>query len=183
MIQRWLLPALLVLPLVGCQSPPSRLPVAEPPPAAECHWQVPGAAPSALVRAAVAALEAEDFVIRDTDLTLGLVSADRTERIPSYRNPHDDWAEPTWYGRYGVGSRGWFTGMSVGFGGGGPFDRDATRLERVSLVADGDWVRVSRDLQVIDWRGTVRESRSASDAAFCRDLRRDLAVALSGETP
>ncbi|WP_163558409.1 hypothetical protein [Halomonas sp. NO4] len=181
MFPRWLLPALLVLPLVGCQAPPSRLPSAEPPPAAECHWQVHGATPEALVRAAVSALEAEDFIIRDTDLTLGLVSADRSERIPAHRNPYHDWAEPTWYGRYGVGSRGFSTGVAIGFGGVGPFDRDATRLERVSLVADGDWVRVSRDLQVIDWRGAVRESRSASDADFCTRLRRDLATALAGD--
>ncbi|MGM0704129.1 MAG: hypothetical protein ACQEUG_17235 [Pseudomonadota bacterium] len=182
MIPRWLLPALLVLPLVGCQSPPSRLPSAEPPPAAECRWAVPDVASAAVVRAALAALESQDFVIRDTDLTLGLVSADRTERIPAYRNPYDDWAEPTWYGRYGVGSGGFATGVGVAFGDAGTWARDATRLERVSLIANGGWVRVSRDLQVIDWRGEVRESRSASDAAFCRSLRRDLSTVLSGET-
>lgn len=179
-----LLPGLLIpLVLAGCQTTPTTLPVAEPPPAAECRWEVPGVAPVDLVRAAVTALEGEGFVIRDTDLALGTVSADRSERIPAHRNPYDDWAEPTWYGHYGMGRGGFATGMVVGFGPFGPVQRDATRQERVSLLADGDQVRVSRDVQVIDWRGDVRDARSASDADFCATLRRALATALAEETP
>lgn len=72
----------------------------------------------------------------------------------------------------GGGRGGFSTGLMIGFGGGvGSVTRDATRLERVSLVADADWVRLTRDIQVIDWRGDLRETRSASDADFCLRLR------------
>jgi len=174
-----LLPCLLVALIVsGCQATPTALPVAEPPPAPECRWEVPGAAPRALVRAAVTALETEGFVIRDTDLSLGTVSADRSERIPAHLNPYADWPDPTWYGHYGIWRGGFATGMALGFG---SLRHEATRLERVSVVVDGDRVRVSRDTQVIDWRGDVRELRGASDDDFCRGLRSALALALADE--
>ncbi|WP_445158666.1 hypothetical protein [Halomonas sp. E14] len=170
----WLTPWLIML--AGCQAAPSVLPAAEPRPAPECRWEAGDTPAPDWVRRALTALENEGFVVRHTALGLGLVSADRTQVLPAYGDFHDDWEGSGFYGGYGVGvggGRGGFsTGLMIGFGGGvGSVTRDATRLERVSLVADADWVRLTRDIQVIDWRGDLRETRSASDADFCLRLR------------
>ncbi|NLC22770.1 MAG: hypothetical protein GX771_12840, partial [Halomonadaceae bacterium] len=74
------------------------------------------------------------------------------------------------------------SGVMIGFGSGGSsITQDATELERISLVADAGWIRVSRDIQVIDWRGELRETRSGSDANFCRTLRVSLGTAAPRE--
>ena len=148
----------IVLVLAGCQTVPSTLPVAEPRPAAACSWPLGEQAPRALLGDAVAALEAEGFLIRHTDLALGLVSAERTRILPGYGDRYDRWDR-----------RGVFGG--IGIGGVGSLTRDATQLERVSLLAGEGEVRVSRDIQVIDWRGELVEARSASTTEFCRGLR------------
>jgi hypothetical protein len=169
----WLLPLLLVL--AGCQTTPSTLPVAEPRPAAECRWPIGDQAPQSLVRAAVEALEAEGFLVRHTDLALGLVSAERTRILPGYGSRHDDWETRGMFGGIGIGGGrgrgGVSSGVMIGFGGVGSLSRDATQLERVSLLAGGDEVRLSRDIQVIDWRGELAEARSGSTADFCQRLR------------
>lgn len=72
--------------------------------------------------------------------------------------------------------------MVLGFGGGPGID-EATRVERVSAVVAEREVRVTRDIRLIDWRGDLRESRSASDADFCRDLRRVIRAVPAGEAP
>jgi len=171
----WLLLPVLgfVLVLAGCQATPSTLPAAEPRPAAECRWPLGDRAPRPLVRAAVDALEAEGFLIRHTDLALGLVSAERTRILPGYGDRYDGWETRGMFGGIGIGGGrgGVSSGVMIGFGGVGSLTRDATQLERVSLLAGDGEVRVSRDIQVIDWRGELAEARSASTAEFCQRLR------------
>ena len=163
----------IVLVVAGCQTTPSTLPVAEPRPAAECRWTIGDGAIQPLVRAAVEALEADGFLIRHTDLALGLVSAERTRILPAYGDRHDRWDSRGMFGGIGIGGGrgGVSSGVMIGFGGVGSLTRDATQLERVSLLAGDGEVRVSRDIQVIDWRGELAEARSASSAEFCRRLR------------
>lgn len=164
---RWLL-LLLPAALAGCQVTPTTLPVAEPAPAAECRW--PAGSGDSLARA-VTALEAEGFLVRHTDASLGLVSAERA-RNTIY---HDNGVErlPR-FGGFVLGgsgghvSSGVMIGLGTGFGVGVD---EATRIERVSVVVGEQRVQVSRDIRIFDWRGALRESRSASDADFCRDLR------------
>ncbi|WP_156085506.1 hypothetical protein [Billgrantia saliphila] len=172
----WLMPCLILL--VGCETTPTTLPTAEPRPAEECRWETGDVEVREWVQRALDALEAEDFVVRDTELELGVISAERTRVLPYYGDRYDSWERPGLFGGFGVGSRGGFsTGMMIGFGGGGGgFTQDATELERVSLVADEGWVRLSRDIQVIDWRGELRETRSGSDADFCGRLRRAISA-------
>ncbi|PMR72120.1 hypothetical protein [Billgrantia endophytica] len=177
----WLLPCLLVL--AGCQISPAVLPSAEPRPAAECRWDADGTEADEWVRRALTALENDGFVVRHTELTLGLVNAERTRTVPGYGG-FDERDRLGLFGGYGVGGGrgGVSSGVMIGFGGGGGrIMHDATRLERVSVVADDSWVRVSRDIQVIDWRGEIRESRSASDARFCTQLRNAMTTARAGE--
>ncbi|SFT87769.1 hypothetical protein [Halomonas saccharevitans] len=170
----WLLPGVLA----GCQMTPTTLPEAEPAPSAECRWP---AGPGDDLDRVITALEAEGFVVRHTDASLGLVSADRA-RTTIY---HDNGIErlPRIGGFVRGGSGGHIgTGVVLGFGGGaGPGIDEATRAERVSVVVDGRALRVSRDIRLIDWRGDLRESRSASDADFCRDLRRAIRAVPAGE--
>lgn len=175
------LPSLLVM--AGCQVTPSTLPMAEPSPAADCRWSMAGVPPQEILRRAVTVLEADGFLIRHTHLALGLVSAERSQVLSGYGDFDDPWGRHGFFGGFGVGGgRGGFsTGAMVGFGGGfGGINREATRIERVSLAAGSDAVRVSRDLRLFDWRGDLLESRTASDADFCRELRRDIDSLPSG---
>lgn len=164
---------LAALLLAGCQTVPSTLPVAEPRPAAACSWPLGEQAPRALLGDAVAALEAEGFLIRHTDLALGLVSSERTRILPGYGDRYDRWDRRGVFGGIGIGGGrgGVSSGVMIGFGGVGSLTRDATQLERVSLLAGEGEVRVSRDIQVIDWRGELAEARSASTTEFCQRLR------------
>jgi hypothetical protein len=177
----WFLALPLLLLLAGCQTTPSSLPVAEPSPSAECRWPTDdGLGSRERLRRAVAVLEARDFRIRDTDLALGLVSAERTRivHVPDYYD--DRWDRTGVFGGYGRG--GFSGGMVIGLGSRfGRAPNDATRLERLSLLLGAELTRVSRDLQVIDWRGEIRQSRNTSDADFCRGLRADLETAPGGE--
>lgn len=170
----WSLPLLLVL--AGCQTAPSELPPASPAPAPECHWQASGTSPQEALRRSVAALEAEGYLIRHTDLTLGLVSAERTRILPGYGDRYDPWERTGMFGSVGVGGGrgGVATGVMIGFGGVGSLTRDATQLERVSVLSGENDVRVSRDIQLIDWRGELIESRSGSDSEFCRRLHQGI---------
>ncbi len=178
----WMMPGLALL--AGCQTTPTVLPTAEPQPAAECRWEADGLEPREWVRRALNALEADGFVVRDTEPAVGLVSADRTRTIPGYGDRSDTWQRTGFFGGVGIGAgRGVSTGMMIGFGGaGGSIAQDATQLERVSVIADPGGVRVSRDIQVIDWRGELRETRSGSDAPFCRSLRQAMTAVPAGES-
>ena len=175
----WQLPRVLVIVLVtmlvlaGCQTTPSTLPTAEPRPAEACTWPLNDQAARAVLGRAVAALEADGFLIRHTDLALGLVSAERTRILPGYGDRYDSRETRGMFGGIGIGGGrgGVSSGVMIGFGGVGSLTRDATQLERVSLLAGAGEVRLSRDIQVIDWRGELAEARSASTADFCQRLR------------
>lgn len=162
-----------MLALAGCQTTPSTLPAAEPRPAEACSWSLNDQAPRVVLVGAVAALEADGFLIRHTDLALGLVSAERTRILPGYGDRYDSWDRRGMFGGIGIGGGrgGVSSGVMIGFGGVGSLTRDATQLERVSLLAGDGEVRVSRDIQVIDWRGELADARSASTADFCQRLR------------
>lgn len=157
---------ILLAGLAGCQAVPSQLPVAEPPPAETCHWPRQDDAPPITLNAAVAALEDDGFLIRHTEAALGLVSAERSERTVFHGAP-----EPNIFvlgASRGVVGRGVVLGGGVGFS---LRDDEATEIERVSVAVGEQTVRVTRDLRLFDWRGELRRSRTASDAAFCRELR------------
>lgn len=164
------LASLAAVALAGCQATPTSLPMAEPDPAAECHWSIiPG---SLDLNDVATALEKRDFLIRDTDTDLGVVYAEHAERA-IYHNA--DAIRP----RVGIGigvGRGVSvgSGVGVGFGGWGWGMDDATRIERVSVALSDSEVRVSRDIRLFDWNGDLREFRSASDANFCVALRQDM---------
>ncbi|MDZ7851914.1 MAG: hypothetical protein U5L98_04505 [Halomonas sp.] len=178
-MRAWLL-LLLPVVLAGCQVTPTTLPVAETAPAAECRWPVrPG---DSLARA-VTALEAEGFLVRHTDSTLGLVSAERARRT---RYPDRDLERLPRFGGFMLGGSGGHvaSGVMLGIGVGfGPVTEEATRIERVSVVVGEQQLQVSRDIRLFDWRGELRESRSASDAAFCRELRDAIEDVSVRETP
>ncbi|MDY7117803.1 hypothetical protein RAN53_15760 [Halomonas sp. SSL-5] len=167
-------PLLIMLALAGCQTVPATLPVAEPPPAAACQWPVDEASPREVLARAVTALEDDGFLIRHTATAPALVSAERTRILPGYGDRYDTWERRGVFGGIGLGGgrSGIGGGVMIGFGGVGSLTRDATELERVSLLVSGGEVRVSRDLQVIDWRGELVEARSASSEAFCGGLHR-----------
>ncbi|MEQ6916495.1 hypothetical protein [Halomonas aquatica] len=166
--------------LAGCQMTPTTLPVAEPAPAAECRWP---AAPGDSLARVVTALEAGGFLVRHTDVPLGLVSAERARTTLYHDNGIDRLPR---IGGFVLGGSGGHvsSGVMIGIGGGfGPGVDEATRVERVSVVVDQRQLQVARDIRMIDWRGDLRESRSASDAGFCRDLRRAIEATPAGEAP
>tara|TARA_B100000678_G_scaffold249926_1_gene224461 strand:- start:88 stop:519 length:432 start_codon:yes stop_codon:yes gene_type:complete len=126
----------------------------------------------------VTVLEGRDFLVRDTDTALGVVSAEKTERT-TYHNA--DAVRPR-LGGFVLGGSGGHVGAGVGVGfgswGWGTND-DATRVERVSVALDGQDVRLTRDIRLFDWTGQLRESRTASDADFCASVRQQLASVAS----
>lgn len=170
-LQAWGVAALTLM-LAGCQTAPTSMPVAEPAPSASCHWTItPGSTSLAEV---VDVLENRDFLVRDTDTELGVVSADRAERAV-YHNA--DAIRPHIGGVIVGGSGGYIgvgTGVGIGIGGGRGTIDDATRIERVSVAVGETDVRVTRDIRLYDWAGDLRESRTASDAQFCQDFRAQL---------
>lgn len=172
----------LLLPMVlaGCQLTPATLPEAQPAPSAECRWPIE---PDDSLASAVTALEARGFLVRHTDMALGLVSAELART--TFHHYHGIDPLPRLGGFVLGGSGGRFaTGVTLGIGGGiGPAVDEATRLERVSVMVGSQQVRVSRDIRLVDWRGDVRDARSASDADFCAALHRAMAGLPAPETP
>lgn len=174
----WALPLLLLL--AGCAAGPATLPEQMSSPVAACRWESSQAGTEAN-RRTVEALEQLGYTIRDTDSELGLVSAERRQTVPGYDRYYDDWPMSGWYGRhaFGIGHRGGGSGVVIGFN--QRIGGNAERLERVSVLADGEQVRVTRDMQIIDADGVMRESRSASTEAFCQELRSTLDVGTTGD--
>ncbi|WP_280570918.1 hypothetical protein [Chromohalobacter sp. 296-RDG] len=167
-------PLLLVvaLGLGGCQSLASYDPlardVASPLPEA-CHWPAEGDA-NARVRATAAALEAQGYRIEQTEVALGLVSAERAKAQPGLGAVDRPlWGRSGFWGYYGMGSHhGYSLGYSQRFG------DDPVRLQRVSVVAVEDVVRVTRDSRVVDVDGYLIDARPDNSAAFCAALRDDI---------
>lgn len=150
--------------LAGCQVTPDRLPQAEPLPAASCHF--PYAADDAL-KHSVDVLTEWGFKLDNSDTALGLVSASRARELHGYYDPYDN---AYGYGRgfrlfggYGVARHG---GIGVGFGTG--IGQIPTEVERVSILASDDYLRITRDIRRFDHLGDMRESYTASNDDFCQ---------------
>lgn len=193
---RWGLCLVALTALTGCASGPANLPMQQMASVPECRWPLANGDRVALLRDAVEVLEAEGFSVVHTDTTLGVISAERQRVLPGYGTSYDDrWPRRGgWYGGHHVGSGGRLSigsgvgsgiGVGIGVGGGSVgygygFPMDATRVDRISLVAPGEWVMVSQDSRVIDAEGAVRESRSGGDVALCRELQRVTASVTDG---
>lgn len=165
-----------LLVLAGCQSVPARMPKAEPAPSAACYFPVSQTAGShdALTRS-ITLLEEWGFELETTDTELGLVTASRQRNLIGYYDPYDNafgyGRNMQVFGGFGLGSRGSSIGLGVGgrVGGlvGGHPGHQAVEVERVSLLARGDAIRISRDIRRFDPLGDLRESYNASNDDFC----------------
>ncbi|WP_404375769.1 hypothetical protein [Vreelandella aquamarina] len=160
-----------LLALAGCQTVPDRLPQAEPAPSAACYFPIGQTAPGdtlGVLTDSIDVLEAWGFSLETTDTALGLVSASRERELIGYYDHYD-------YDDYGSGFRlfggfgiGRHVGIGVGGGYGPGFGQQPVEVERVSLLADGGYLRISRDIRRFDHLGDLRESYSASNDDFCR---------------
>ncbi|WP_192036045.1 hypothetical protein [Halomonas sp. YLGW01] len=159
--------------LAGCTSAPAYLPEPTVAPVEGCQWTAPEAGSLGYLRRVMAALEADDFVIVETEARLGLVTAQRSRVLAGYGAP---WHEPMPFGlsgAFGLGAGHHRAGMAINLN--RSFGVDPTQIERISVVARDKWVRVSRDLQVVEADGRLRSGRVVPSEAFCRALREALA--------
>ncbi|HET8791140.1 MAG TPA: hypothetical protein VFM75_08005 [Modicisalibacter sp.] len=159
---------LIVASLVGCQGlggqdPLGRSP--EPLPV-ECEWpRDDDISRENWLRATIAALEARGFTIRNTEVELGVVSAERTTRLPGLGAVDRPWfGFSSLWGGFGSGS-----GIGLGFG--TRFGGDPVQVERLSVVSSDATVRITRDSTVVDPGGYVIDARPDNHAVFCRELR------------
>lgn len=172
----WLL---LVAGLGGCQNMAAYDPlgrdVGSPLPEA-CQWPAEADA-TARVRATVEALEAQGYRIETTEVALGLVSAERSAAQPGLGAvDRPFWGRSGFWGYYGMGSRhGYSLGYAQRFGG------DPVRIQRVSVVAADDVVRVTRDSRVVDIDGYLIDARPDNSATFCASLREAIDLRLREE--
>ncbi|WP_136066318.1 hypothetical protein [Modicisalibacter radicis] len=157
------------LAIAGCQTGPGPLEAgasAQLP--ASCSWpRRTQASTEAWVRAGIAELEARDFSIRNTDLSLGVVSAERSTRQPGMGAVDHPWYDGISF--WGGSRRHSATGFGLGIGVGGGFD-DPVQIERVSLVIGDETVKMTRDSSVVDGDGYVIDARSYNRDAFCREV-------------
>jgi len=175
-----------LLLLVGCQTVPDRLPQAEPAPAASCYFPIgleatpqmaegvntQEALAKEVLTQSVAVLEAWGFELVSTDTRLGFLSASRQRELIGYYDPYDN---AYGYGRgmrvfggVGLGRGGSSFGLGIGGGFGGGVGQQPVEVERVSLLVNDGYVRVSRDIRRFDHLRDLRESYSASNEDFCQ---------------
>lgn len=155
--------------LAGCASGPAHLPQPPESPASACQWEADDAGSLGYLRRVIAALEADDFVIVETEAQLGLVTAQQSRLLAGYGTP---WYEPWPFGLsgfFGLGRGHHSAGMSINLD--RSFGVDPTQVERVSVVARDTQVRATRDIQVVEADGRLRSSQVATSDAFCRELR------------
>lgn len=153
--------------LAGCQGLASQDPLGrmpEPLPVA-CEWpRDTSVSRENWLRATIAALEARGFTIRNTELELGVVSAERTTRLPGLGA-----VDRPWFGFSSLwGSFGNSSGIGVGYG--TRFGGDPVSIERLSVVSSDATVRVTRDSSVVDPGGYVIDARADNHADFCNEL-------------
>ncbi|SDL43115.1 hypothetical protein SAMN05661010_01694 [Modicisalibacter muralis] len=166
---------LVVALLTGCQGlggqdPLGRSP--EPLPR-ECEWPRDGdVSREDWLRATIAALEARGFTIRNTEVELGVVSAERTTRLPGLGA-----VDRPWFGFSSLWG-GFGSGSGVGLGFGTHFGGDPMQVERLSVVSSDTTVRVTRDSSVIDPSGYVVDARADNHGDFCRELNESIAAHL-----
>lgn len=163
---------LLCLSLAGCATGPVLMPESTVRPAATCQWESSVDDNTEMLRRVASALETEGFALLNTEAELGLVSAERRRSMPGYRDLYAPRSSIGLFGGYGGRGR-LASGFSLGFS--HYIGPDPERVERVSVVMARGEGRISRSIHVVDADGHVRQSRSASDDAFCRSLRDTLA--------
>lgn len=161
--------------LAGCQVLPDRLPQAEPPPAQACRWSETAPAET-ILNTGVEVLTGWEFELDSSDVPLGVITASRVRQraglYPGY-DLYDRFGSGThFFGGFGYGWRsGFATGAMLEFGGRtGVEHEDRERVTLLVEEGEENIVRVSRDIRRFDHFGDLRESRSASDADFCRRL-------------
>ncbi|ART62598.1 hypothetical protein B9H00_05665 [Kushneria marisflavi] len=180
-IQSFMTLSLLSLVLTGCSSLSSTRPLdVQAQSLPESCYATYGGTRLAQVGAIAAALEAQGYEVRASDVELGLVSAERITRQPGLG------ATRQWRGS----SMGWFGGhrrggmLGVGFG--DPFNvfrSDPYSVERVSVSADGQRYLAVRSVTVVSPDGFVIDARPASPQPFCQQTHAAInqALANSGE--
>lgn len=163
------LTAAVGLAIAGCQSGPGPLaPGASAALPAACSWPRRSEASSkAWMQAGIAELEARGFSVRNTDLTLGVVSAERSTRQPGRGAIDHPWYDGISF--WGGSRRHSTTGFGLGIGVGGGFD-DPVQVERVSLVIGDESLKMTRDSSVVDAAGYVIDARAYNRDAFCREV-------------
>ncbi|WP_110670461.1 hypothetical protein [Salinicola halophilus] len=171
--------------LTGCQSLSAPSPVslegggALPP---ECQWQAGDADPLARLRATRDVVESRGYVILDTDVTLGVVSAERRTRQPGLGALNSPFGRTGLWGGVGFGGRsGYGIGLSQGFGYG--YDSDPIRVERLSVATPSTITYVDRDSVVVDRDGYLIDARSDNHQGVCRELRQAIESRLTTATP
>ncbi|GAA5171845.1 MULTISPECIES: hypothetical protein [Halomonadaceae] len=163
------LAVIVSLVLAGCQSGPGPLAAgASASLPAACSWpRRSEASVQTWVRAGIAELEARGFDIRNADLALGVVSAERRTRQPGRGAVDRPWYDGISF--WGGSHRRAASGFGLGFGVGGGFD-DPVQIERVSLVVGDQTIKLTRDSSVIDAGGYVLDARAYNRDAFCRQV-------------
>jgi len=157
------------LAVAGCQSGPGPLEAgASAALPAACSWpRRTQASTEAWVRAGIAELEARGFSTRNTDLALGVVSAERSTRQPGLGAVDRPWYDGISF--WGGSRQHSASGFGLGIGVGGGFD-DPVQIERVSLVVGDESVKMTRDSSVVDAGGYVIDARAYNRDAFCREI-------------
>lgn len=157
-----------MMALSGCQSMTPQDPLGKAPRTlpAECSWPRDGeASRQQWVRAAVDALEEREYTIRHTETQLGVISAERTTRLPGLGA-----VDRPWFGGSSLwGSFGHHSGLALGYG--VRFGDDPVKVERLSVLVEDLSVSVSRDSSVTDPDGYLIDARSDNREPFCRELR------------
>ncbi|WP_157956847.1 hypothetical protein [Salinicola aestuarinus] len=170
--------------LAGCQSLSSPSPVSPQgsgalPPA--CQWPASGDDRLERLRATREVIEARGYVILDTDVTLGVVSAERRTRQPGLGAVDSPFGRTGFWGGFGIGGRGGYgVGISQGFGSG--YDRDPIQVERLSVSTPAAVTYVDRDSVVVDRNGYLIDARSYNHQGLCSELRQAIESQLSTPT-
>ncbi|MFC0269549.1 hypothetical protein [Kushneria aurantia] len=167
---RALLAALAALTLAGCVASPSSSPLALEP---GTSWRLCTLTPEGSrieqIEAISAALEADGYEVVNTDVALGLVSAQRTRLRPGLGAVETPFGGPMWRLGFGRGIR--YGG--VGYGLQDPwwgFRDDPRSVERVSASAAGEGYNVVKSITTLSADGYVIDARDATNDAFCRQL-------------
>ncbi|WP_158700909.1 hypothetical protein [Phytohalomonas tamaricis] len=114
------------------------------------------------MRAAAATFEQQGFTLRDTETRLGLISAERVSSMPGLGAINSAW-RGSWYGNYN--RRHFAEGLADPWW---VFRSDPVRTERVSIVADGHRLIVTRGETVTESDGFDIQARAAATVPFCQ---------------